>query len=37
VRFDDGRFGLIEQDDIGDLRVADRIIVLKRRVEKIVD
>jgi hypothetical protein len=37
VRFDDGRFGLIEQDDIGDLRVADRVIVLKRRVEKIAE
>jgi len=35
VRFDDGRFGLIEQDDVGDLREGDRVIVLKRKVEKI--
>jgi len=35
VRFDDGRFGLIEQDEVGDLREGDRVIVLKRKVEKI--
>jgi hypothetical protein len=35
VRFDDGRFGLIEQDSINDLRVGDRVIVLNRRVEKL--
>ena len=35
VRFDDGRFGLIEQDNVGDLRVGDRVIVLNRRVEKL--
>ena len=35
VRFDDGRFGLIEQDNINDLRVGDRVIVLNRRVEKV--
>jgi hypothetical protein len=37
LRFDDGRFGLIEQDDIGDLRTGDRVIVIKRRVEKLED
>ena len=35
VRFDDGRFGLIEQDSIDDLRVGDRVIVLDRRVQKV--
>jgi hypothetical protein len=35
VRFDDGRFGLIEQDNVGDLRVGDRVIVLNMRVEKL--
>ena len=37
LRFDDGRFGLIEQDDPGDLRVGDRVILVKRRLEKVAD
>jgi len=35
VRFDDGRFGLIEQEDLDDLRVGDRVILIKRRLEKV--
>ena len=35
VRFDDGRFGLIEQEDADDLRVGDRVILIKRRLEKV--
>jgi hypothetical protein len=34
VRFDDGRFGLIEQEDPDDLRVGDRVKVVKGRVER---
>jgi hypothetical protein len=37
VRFDDGRFGNIEQDVSDDLRVGDRVILIKRRLEKIGD
>jgi hypothetical protein len=37
VRFDDGRFGLIEQDDITGLRNGDRVIVVNKRVEKVTD
>jgi hypothetical protein len=33
VRYDDGRFGLIEQDDPGALRVGDRVRVVDNRVE----
>ena len=35
VRFDDGRYGLIEQDDVGDLRVGDRIQVVNKRVVRL--
>jgi hypothetical protein len=35
VRFDDGRYGLIEQDDIGEVHVGDRVILVNRRVEKV--
>ena len=35
VRFDDGRYGLIEQDDVGDLRIGDRIQVINKRVERL--
>jgi hypothetical protein len=34
VRFEDGRFGLIEQDDIGDISMGDRVQVIDRRVER---
>jgi uncharacterized OB-fold protein len=34
VRFDDGRFGLIEQEDPDDLRAGDRVKVVKGRVER---
>ena len=37
VRFDDGRFGLIEQDDVNGLRNGDRVIVVNKRVEKVTD
>lgn len=33
VRYDDGRFGLIEEDDPGSLRVGDRVRVVDNRVE----
>jgi hypothetical protein len=33
VRYDDGRFGLIEQEDPGSLRVGDRVRVVDNRVE----
>ena len=35
VRFDDGRFGLIEQDDPDDLRIGNRVMVVNKRVEKL--
>jgi len=35
VRFDDGRFGNIEQDVSDDLRVGDRVILVNRRLEKV--
>jgi len=35
VRFDDGRFGLIEQDNVNDLRTGDRVIVINKKVEKV--
>jgi hypothetical protein len=35
VKFDDGRFALIEQDDASDLHPGDRVIVLRKRVQKI--
>ena len=34
VRFDDGRYGMIEQADPGDLRVGDRVRLVKGRVER---
>jgi hypothetical protein len=34
VRFDDGRYGLIEQADPGDLRVGDRVKVVKGLVQR---
>jgi hypothetical protein len=34
VRFDDGRYGLIEQPDPGDLRVGDRVRLVKGRLER---
>ena len=34
VRFDDGRYGLIEQADPGDLRVGDRVRLVKGRLER---
>jgi outer membrane lipoprotein SlyB len=34
VRFDDGRYGIIEQPDPGDLRVGDRVRVVKGLVER---
>ena len=34
VRFDDGRFGLIEQDSADDLRPGDRVKVAKGRVDR---
>jgi len=37
VRFDDGRFGLIEQDDVNGLRNGDRVLVVNKRVEKVTD
>jgi hypothetical protein len=33
VRYDDGRFGLIEQDDVSRLRAGDRVQVVDNRVE----
>ena len=35
VRFDDGRYGLIEQADPGDLRPGDRVRVVNGRVERL--
>lgn len=35
VRFDDGRFGLIEQDTTGDLQAGDRVQVVDKRVERL--
>ena len=35
VRFDDGRFGLFEQDDPADLRIGDKVMVVNKRVEKL--
>lgn len=35
VRFDDGRFGSIEQDDASDLRVGDRVVVADRKVARV--
>jgi hypothetical protein len=37
VRFDDGRFGLIEQDDVSGLRNGDRVIVVNKKVERVTD
>jgi len=34
VRFDDGRYGLIEQADQGDLRVGDRVKLVKGTLER---
>jgi hypothetical protein len=34
VRFDDGRYGLIEQSDQGDLRVGDRVRLVKGTLER---
>jgi hypothetical protein len=35
VRFDDGRFGLIEQDNADDLHTGDRVIVINKKVQKV--
>jgi len=35
VRYDDGRFGLIEQSDVDRLRVGDRVRVVSNRVEPV--
>ena len=35
VRFDDGRFGLIEQQDTDGLRVGDRVQVVDKQVQRI--
>lgn len=35
VRFDDGRFGSIEQDDASDLRVGDRVMVADKKVARL--
>ena len=35
VRFDDGRFGLIEQQDTDDIRVGDRIQVVDKKVQRL--
>jgi hypothetical protein len=35
VKFDDGRFALIEQNEIDDIRPGDRVIVIRKRVQKI--
>ena len=35
VRFDDGRFGLIEQQDTDDLRIGDRVQVVDKQVQRM--
>jgi hypothetical protein len=35
VKFDDGRYALIEQDDVGSLRIGDRVQVVDRRVMRV--
>jgi hypothetical protein len=35
VRFDDGRYALIEQDDVGNLRIGDRVQVVDRKVVRV--
>jgi hypothetical protein len=35
VRFDDGRYGLIEQAELNDLRAGDRVRVINGRVERL--
>lgn len=35
VRFDDDRYALIEQDDVGDVRIGDRVQVVDKRVVRI--
>jgi hypothetical protein len=35
VRLDDGRYALIEQNDVGDLRIGDRVRVQDKRVARI--
>jgi hypothetical protein len=35
VLFDDGRYGLFEQDDASNLRVGDRVEIVSKRVERI--
>jgi hypothetical protein len=35
VRFNDGRYALIEQDDVGNLRIGDRVQVADRRVVRV--
>ncbi len=35
VRLDDGRYALIEQNDVGDLRIGDRVRVQDKRVVRI--
>ena len=35
VKFDDGRYALIEQDDVGSLRIGDRVQVVDKRVVRV--
>jgi len=35
VKFDDGRYALIEQDDVGSLGIGDRVRVVDRRVVRL--
>jgi hypothetical protein len=35
VKFDDGRYALIEQDDVGNLRIGDRVQVVDKRVVRV--
>jgi hypothetical protein len=35
VKFDDGRYALIEQDDVGNLRIGDRVRLVDRRVVRL--
>ena len=35
VKFDDGRYALIEQDDVGNLGIGDRVRVVDKRVVRM--
>jgi hypothetical protein len=35
VKFDDGRYALIEQDDVGNLRIGDRVQVVDKKVVRV--